>query len=64
MTFITGVIRNQVHKNRLGGKSFVLSTLFTQLLSHSISIASIYVSNHEKFQETHYFEKPACLQYL
>ena len=45
MTLITGVIQNLVHKNLLGGKSFVLSTLFAQLLIHSIAIASIYVSD-------------------
>ena len=54
MTFITVItipyyIRNLVHKNLLSGESFVLSTLFAQLLIHSIAIVSIYVSNHEKF---------------
>ena len=60
--FKTGItnpyyIRNLVHKNFLSGESFVLSTLFAQLLIHSIAIASIYVSNHEKFQETSLFWK-------
>ena len=36
----------------LSGESFVRSTRFARLLIHSIAIASIYVSNHEKFQIT------------
>ena len=60
MPSITGItnpyyIRNLVHKNLLSGESSVRSTPFEQLLIHSIAIASIYVSNNEKFQETSLF---------
>ena len=39
-------------QNLFSGESFVKSTIFAYLLIHFIAIASIYVSNHEKFQGT------------
>ena len=66
MTFITGVtnpyyIRNLVYENLLSGESFVRSTLFAHFLIHYIAIASIYVSNHEKFQGTFLFWNDSLL---